>query len=575
MKFGCVFAALAAALTLALAGSAVGSNVGGGSGGSSTPGGSANQVEYNANNVFGGVGGVTVANGLNFVQNNTALFSQMGATVDNWGDSVTNCSGGGCDNTSGYAYLIDYDNGGAFNNHGRGGEMVCDNLDATNSDGPFNQSAATQSKPILNTVNFGINDADQKGAGTYEAVYKGCLQADVIWLATPSNFETAAQACSSTGTWANDSLAGGTVGRHSTTNASTLACNITVSGGVVYIIYGATGALLAVRISGISNGAHTININVTSATGAGNLVDIWMVSTVPSVAYTSTSSVLVTGVIKQQNDTKSAATAAYDSDSSTVANQLQSDGLPVYWINVRNYVNSTSDMFNTLHPTSTGQEHLREAIEAVAEIPRLELPKQVVGSNGVNPPIYYSFNPNNLAGDTTNLAGGFSIYGCASGCSNNWYGVDLGDKSSFPNGFFTRVFAQSGNICFASVSQTAGPSLVQSSFTNEACADSSGLNVPSGNQYRFNGDTGLSRDAADVIDCGNGSNGNKSCTFNLTTEGLQGVTVASLPASPIAGMVAYVTDANAACTAGSTVAGGGSTKCFVGYNGAAWKDFGI
>lgn len=89
---------------------------------------------------------------------------------------------------------------------------------------------------------------------------------------------------------------------------------------------------------------------------------------------------------------------------------------------------------------------------------------------------------------------------------------------------------------------------------------------------------GLSCDgtcSAAILDVGNGTAGDKSGTLKLTTQALQGVTVASLPGTPAAGMVAYVTDANAACTFNTTPTGGGSTKCFVGYNGSAWKEFGI
>lgn len=57
-------------------------------------------------------------------------------------------------------------------------------------------------------------------------------------------------------------------------------------------------------------------------------------------------------------------------------------------------------------------------------------------------------------------------------------------------------------------------------------------------------------------------------------ETIASYTVSTLPA-PAAGTVAYVTDANAACSAGTTPIGGGTTKCFVGYNGSAWKEFGI
>lgn len=89
-----------------------------------------------------------------------------------------------------------------------------------------------------------------------------------------------------------------------------------------------------------------------------------------------------------------------------------------------------------------------------------------------------------------------------------------------------------------------------------------------------NQDTTLCRAANGVVEVA-GSNCGATGQFDFATGALTGVAVASLPASPAAGMIAYVTDANAACSAGTTPTGGGSTKCFVGYNGAAWKEFGI
>jgi hypothetical protein len=47
-------------------------------------------------------------------------------------------------------------------------------------------------------------------------------------------------------------------------------------------------------------------------------------------------------------------------------------------------------------------------------------------------------------------------------------------------------------------------------------------------------------------------------------------TVATLPASAVTGTEAYVTDANAT-TFNSVVAGGGSNKVPVTYDGAAWR----
>lgn len=51
---------------------------------------------------------------------------------------------------------------------------------------------------------------------------------------------------------------------------------------------------------------------------------------------------------------------------------------------------------------------------------------------------------------------------------------------------------------------------------------------------------------------------------------LKGFTVSTLPASPAQGSLAFITDANAACTYGGTPAGGGTTVCKVWYNGTAW-----
>jgi hypothetical protein len=58
--------------------------------------------------------------------------------------------------------------------------------------------------------------------------------------------------------------------------------------------------------------------------------------------------------------------------------------------------------------------------------------------------------------------------------------------------------------------------------------------------------------------------------IRATTVIHQGVTVANLPSSPVAGSVAYVTDGAASLAWGATVTGGSSTKYLVWYNGAAW-----
>lgn len=59
-------------------------------------------------------------------------------------------------------------------------------------------------------------------------------------------------------------------------------------------------------------------------------------------------------------------------------------------------------------------------------------------------------------------------------------------------------------------------------------------------------------------------------SVRLTT----GLTVATLPASPLVGMIARVTDASSP-TLGATVSGGGSSFAIVCYNGASWTVMGI
>jgi hypothetical protein len=52
-------------------------------------------------------------------------------------------------------------------------------------------------------------------------------------------------------------------------------------------------------------------------------------------------------------------------------------------------------------------------------------------------------------------------------------------------------------------------------------------------------------------------------------------TIATLPASPVLGRIACVTDGDGALAWGATVvnSGAGATKYLVWYNGAAWKVF--
>lgn len=81
-------------------------------------------------------------------------------------------------------------------------------------------------------------------------------------------------------------------------------------------------------------------------------------------------------------------------------------------------------------------------------------------------------------------------------------------------------------------------------------------------------DTGIHRHAAGVTELNDGTKGNSGVLL------LRGRTFANLPASPVAGMEATVTDSNTA-TWGATIAGGGSNNVKARYNGTNWTVVGI
>lgn len=81
-------------------------------------------------------------------------------------------------------------------------------------------------------------------------------------------------------------------------------------------------------------------------------------------------------------------------------------------------------------------------------------------------------------------------------------------------------------------------------------------------------DTGLARAAAGVTELNDGTRGNSGCTL------MRGRTVANLPASPVAGTRATVTDATTTVL-GTTVVGGGANTVAVWYNGANWTIYAI
>jgi len=120
------------------------------------------------------------------------------------------------------------------------------------------------------------------------------------------------------------------------------------------------------RFTGVSAGSHTISINVTSPTSANNSVSIGGIGTPGASSDKNISPVYEGGVTKQREDGNSAATAQYNSDALTVVNTLAADGLKVFFVPVRNYIDGLpSQMYDQLHPNDLGHGLIRNAFETV------------------------------------------------------------------------------------------------------------------------------------------------------------------------------------------------------------------
>lgn len=265
---------------------------------------------------------------------------------------------------------------------------------------PNENPVGNYTDPIY-SIMIGTNEANTKGAGAYEVNYLLFLEAEIEWLTIAKKYKTFGQNASviQGGTWANDNTYQTGIGIKSTTNGSTLSMPITTTGGNVYLWYrtfdgnggvfayqldggaattincsqstpvstllGHTEGIGSARITGVSSGTHTVLLTVTSATGAGNVVSTFGIGTTPGTHNDKYPELFVSDVIRQLNDRDSADTAAYNSDAIAAVNLLSSDGLNVYLLDSRSYINDTTDMNDNFHPNNSGHSHERDGAEPI------------------------------------------------------------------------------------------------------------------------------------------------------------------------------------------------------------------
>lgn len=386
--------------------------------------------------------------------------------------------------------------------------------------------------PVV-TMMIGANDVDYVGNSYYNTAYKTHLFASAAFAALPSVDQITATDVNTVtaGSWSNDATFSSITGKKSTTNGSTYTVNFWSASGVVYLFYGSyysSGGNFSVTLNSTpaadqitsqtamtsqlqraalanpyltsiavtqgvamaryivpANTMVTLQVTVTSATGAGNPVTIYGVG-MPQKRQRGLYAprVFLAGAIRQPNDTNATATAQLDAANKAVATTLQGDGLGVNFVDIRQYLNSSTDMANVAaqncpavatgyygHPNDCGHDHLKQAFQdAVNAQPLLHQSRETfaagVAASGPPPVLASSCATNTQLGGNT--AGSFKL---GSACS------------STVNFTFSQP-AVNDWVCHAT-NATAGTALAQSNTGAYAPGVNIQVNGSSGDLIRF------------------------------------------------------------------------------------------
>ena len=268
----------------------------------------------------------------------------------------------------------------------------------------------TTTGPIYTTL-LGANNTHSYGNINRQNAYVNTINAIYAWLTIPRSYVSPSgatvftkvfgqdSACVQSGTWVADNSILTGLGITSTTNGSALTCTITTEGGPLYFahldVYG-NGGTASVTVDGVAQspiafqgnanasfddsgcgnadgcaveleryasipaGAHTVVITVSSATSASNAVNVEAFMTpAPAGAHGPGFPTLFEGgTLRQQSDQNSAATAYYAALDQTAIAQMQGDGLPAYYADVRDALDTSADYFDQYHPSQSGHNKI-------------------------------------------------------------------------------------------------------------------------------------------------------------------------------------------------------------------------
>ncbi|SHJ69260.1 hypothetical protein SAMN05444159_1247 [Bradyrhizobium lablabi] len=301
-----------------------------------------------------------------------------------FGDSVT-LGTAASPITNGYVYLLSTALCRPITNYGTNGDMVPDQTVKIYGINPAYGD--------ISTIMLGVNDERIYGVNaTTLGYYRRGLQCLAAYLGLGIK-QFGVSSGVYTGTWVNTGVYG--LGKSSTTNGST--ATFSVNGTTVYLgmiqqdsapgtfnvlidgvtvgsyatqttglgptINGVTYGAMLLRFPGLSAGVHSVQIVVTSATGAGNTVYIdWVAGN----AQTVKPRVYVSNVIYAQAYTAGGSSANVDSYNAAITSliaELVADGLNITAVNV-NVLNLGVDMDGAYHPLNSGHVKLATAFQS-------------------------------------------------------------------------------------------------------------------------------------------------------------------------------------------------------------------
>jgi len=259
----------------------------------------------------------------------------------------------------------------------------------------------------LRTLLYGSNDANAKGAGSYENVFKGCHQAAIAWLTIPQAFKVMGPTATATGTCAADTTYTPTNGESCTASGSTLtflSAITTTTGKPLYIWYRSIdsdagtwtyavdgGTAVAVSTAStpaiaaansITTGIMLIRVPVSAGTHSvvftqthSGTMSILGIGTPSSNTATGANPYLVVGELPNQyNGNIQAAVNAYRADTDADVALLAGDGLAAILAPTGSYVQMTAAAGDSnfpgdlIHPNDLGHAELAAAFLSVINL---------------------------------------------------------------------------------------------------------------------------------------------------------------------------------------------------------------